>query len=369
MSRLYNPSPNDTNALRVKQIESLRAMYSMVKEVERHAVYDLPTSIGSRQITFRITLGPQFPTAPPTITIMPLLKHRLLDNRGVVLPEAHSNFKNWSYQVHLGRFMNDILGKFIDEPPVDFHPSYPGAAPATSPYPGPPPAAPSYAGTKASSQYPPTPPPKYGASYAAAAQPYSTQPPTITPPNAVPSRSVTPPGSLPPVSPQRPILTVDSLKIDWDSKTIEEMNELLQSDEKFDAFFYQLPAIQEDFKALADQRDANKKIAEKNIAMQAEVEQLAAELAVQQNKSNQKLRDIENAKQQQAAIQQQFSPHVLAVKLADAAKKVDRESEEISSKFQNGEISIAEFVKQYRDARVLYHLRSAKREMLLTQRT
>lgn len=56
------------------------------------------------------------------------------------------------------------------------------------------------------------------------------------------------------------------------------------------------------------------------------------------------------------------------MKLAAAAKDADKNSEEIAKRFLSGEIPMADFVQQYREARVLHHLRAAKKETMLMQR-
>ncbi|KAG9407848.1 hypothetical protein AC1031_021087 [Aphanomyces cochlioides] len=56
----------------------------------------------------------------------------------------------------------------------------------------------------------------------------------------------------------------------------------------------------------------------------------------------------------------QFQPEPLVARVVDASDEADEASEEIASRFTNGEIDVSQFVAEFQPIRKLYHLRAAK---------
>ncbi|KAH3756827.1 vacuolar protein sorting-associated protein 37A [Pelomyxa schiedti] len=386
------PAASNLASLKMQQIEGMRQLHPGVREVERNTIYEIPIYINSRPVSFRIMLPPTFPGAPPQISIVPMLRHRFLD-KGVVISDVHHSLHNWGPQIHLGKLLQDIISKFTEEPPTDGGPSSNSPYPPSSSYPNP---SPPYPNTTPayhpypSSTYPSTTnpnPPPYPSSYPypnnappSTAPPPYPQPPTqnygTTAPNmtakptypapAVAARPPPPSTPLPPTP--KPIPTVESLHINWNSKSVEELSDLLQDETKFEQFFRQIPFVQEEDKTIKSTRESNEKIADHSKSLAAEIDGLSQQFAANQAKLAEAQKALELALQSQATIQQQFAPAVLGNKLAEAAKKTDRESEDLAAQFSSGSLTTADMIKQYRELRTLYHMRSVKREFL-TRRT
>jgi hypothetical protein len=65
----------------------------------------------------------------------------------------------------------------------------------------------------------------------------------------------------------------------------------------------------------------------------------------------------------------QFFEHdTLIAKLGHATDQADQQSEEIMAQLLSGSMDFATFVARYKEARILYHQRAAKRESLMIHR-
>src|SRR3989338_6061455 len=91
---------------------------------------------------------------------------------------------------------------------------------------------------------------------------------------------------------------------------------------------------------------------------------LRADVALKEQDLAEKRRLIDEKVRQQQEIMKRFSPPALIQQLSVAISEADKQSELISQKFTNSDIDIRTFLKDYLDARKIYHSRNAKREIL-----
>nr|ADK66884.1 vacuolar sorting protein 37 [Mastigamoeba balamuthi] len=211
-------------------------------------------------------------------------------------------------------------------------------------------------------------------------------PPGVGPvPSPLPQQQVAPSGSpYPPPSnlpggpgyqqgqqQARPVAAFNPLSIpltQLDTMTLEQLNELLANESKLDDFISQLPAVVELNKLRADLQESNLAQAKKNEAAAAELGKLQAEYETRRAAAEAARAQYDEKAKQQAQALEAFSPQALAARLDALARESDAASEAASQKFLSGEMPLAEFQRVYRDLRVEYHTRCAKREALLHPR-
>ncbi len=58
---------------------------------------------------------------------------------------------------------------------------------------------------------------------------------------------------------------------------------------------------------------------------------------------------------------------MLAQRLADAVNEAEKRSEQTGESFCEGGMEVGDFLREFREQRKLFHVRNAKREMLLAQ--
>jgi len=150
-----------------------------------------------------------------------------------------------------------------------------------------------------------------------------------------------------------PIAQIDTLS----DAQIEEM---LADDAKLTAFVKTLPYVQdylsraETVNRLQSEVDGLNRRCSGNpqtAALRSDVDKKRAELQQKTEKKRQK--------------EGELSSSALFDKLDAAAKAMDNECEEISAQFLSGDMTPQDFAKKYKEKRVKYHMRSAKKESIL----
>jgi membrane protein involved in colicin uptake len=154
---------------------------------------------------------------------------------------------------------------------------------------------------------------------------------------------------------------------DLDSKTVEELEALLVEDSpKFEELIGEIAAVRESVKLRDEMRDSAIKTAKANQDELERIEALQREVETKRQEAAAARARFEEKAQRKREIEQESSPLALMKRLAEAAKVADEESDAVAQRFLAGELTPAEFVKQYKEKRMVFHTRSAKRESLAT---
>lgn len=251
---------------------------------------------------------------------------------GQVVPQAHEHLRSWGLHCILGKTVNEIAAKLASDPPGDM-------------------------------SYPPPPPPSGGPH-----QVYPSGGTSYLPPPQQPPPPVAQPPPPPPVA-QPPPSRVDPASVplpELESKTVEELEALLTDEHKFEEMFGEIQAVKDSTRVRNELRDSAAKSAKQNQEDMERIEALQREVNAKRDEVAAARAKFEEKARRRKEIEQETSPLALMKKLADAAKVADEESDAIAQRFLAGEIPPAEFVKQYREKRVIFHTRSAKRESLAT---
>jgi len=337
-----NFGQDDTQALRLKQIDSLRQYFSTVKEVVRDASFEIPLTLPSRKtIILKINLSRDFPRVPPTLQIAPAVTHKLVDANMFVTPNAHENLSRWNSNANLGKTVYEIVQKLMQDPPQILQFTTPAPMPVAAPAPAPAPA-------------PATGPQSYP--YATGGMGMSQSMSKPPPPYSQPSNSASGKTALPGIPSNFPEL---------ESKTPSELSQMLNDETEFNKFFESLPAVQTMKKLRDDLRTANEELAKRNLSREAEIEALKRELASRQQVVSDKRFAFEQKAQRQQEVMKQFSTPALIEQLSNAAQEAELSSDATANKFLAGEIELKDFVKEFMDKRKLFHLRAAKKESLM----
>ena len=154
-----------------------------------------------------------------------------------------------------------------------------------------------------------------------------------------------------------------------ESKPLPELEKCLQDE---DHLFLLLEDV-EFYKGLDrmcdDARQANVRLAEKNLLkkpeidkLQRELETMAAELAAMK-----RLHDEKSALQK--SQMEKHSPQALLRLLEEAVRAIDDESEVLVRDFRAGNMPLKDFLSAYTELRKIYHSRAAKLEMMKQQVT
>eukprot|EP01116_Phalansterium_solitarium_P022116 TRINITY_DN7187_c0_g1_i1.p1 TRINITY_DN7187_c0_g1~~TRINITY_DN7187_c0_g1_i1.p1 ORF type:complete len:271 (+),score=79.75 TRINITY_DN7187_c0_g1_i1:102-914(+) len=221
--------PSEAQALRSKQVESLRQYFPTVKEVTKEALYEVIINLPTRRvITLRIHLPVDFPRRPPSLQIYPPAQHRFVDAQSFVTPAAHDNLGRWPVHANLGKTLYEIVQKLMQEPPnlLSSLASSSSGSPSLS--------------MSASGLPPPqpVPPQLQQAGYTAVGYP-SPSGSAVSGPS---QPSPTPP--QPPPRHQTRLPDIPTSFPELDGKTPAELTALINDEAAFQRFFEQLAAVQ-----------------------------------------------------------------------------------------------------------------------------
>ncbi|CAK4179584.1 unnamed protein product [Aphanomyces euteiches] len=349
---------SELQRLRGRQVASLvRAGGQAINH--QQSIFDVVVRlVDSRTLTLRITLPDDFPMQGPVIQTTSRVQHSWLDSQCRVV--GHIDLTSWSAHADIGRIVSDIVTEFQRSPPVPIGraattptPMYPdnSARPSSIPsYMQPfPPQALTYPQPPSMSTYPAA---QAGYNGSAYQQPPSVQMPPVQPPLVQPPKretvSHTQAPAIPAVFPELDQLSVNQLeKLVTDRATLK-------------AYIKNMDSVVNFMKLYDDLVEGNQELADSNLAhessissLQVEIEELKHQLHTAQEGLNVKL-----AKQNE--LMTQFQPEPLVARVVDAADEADEASEEIASRFANGEIDVSQFVAEFQPIRKLFHLRTAK---------
>lgn len=119
---------------------------------------------------------------------------------------------------------------------------------------------------------------------------------------------------------------------------------------------------------LVRQLQRNAEIAGKTISQEEEYLQLKKEVAELRQTFDQKKAVFDTKHSAQLATMQKSSDRSsLAQRLQEAIDEAEKKSDRTAEEFCEGSIQWADFLRDFREQRKLFHLRNAKKEMLLAQ--
>jgi ESCRT-I complex subunit VPS37 len=340
---------DDAAVLRAKQIDSLRQYFPTVREVSKGERFEVPLTLASRrQIRLVVDLAPDFPRSPPQISL-PGESHRLLDAQGRVMPTAHAKLGKWTVHSALGRNVYELVQVFMKDPPSPAQHSAGAGA------------------QQQQQQAPQQSQPRMSSGHAALPQQFEQPPSQSSQQSHSQSqsqqqhRSREMPGGQ---SWHGGMGSIPSSFPELSHKSAAELQHLLSDESAFQQFFDTLAAVQTMKGVRDDLARANEELARRNIAVEAEIEQLSRKVGQSGDSVDAKKREYEELVRKQQEVMKQFSTPILVERLGDAADEAEEESDAIADEFLSGDIDHKEFVKRFLAERNLFHLRSAKRESL-----
>jgi len=340
---------DETQTLRIKQIDSLRQYFSTIKEITRESQYDAILTLPSRKtITLRINLPKDFPKVGPTLQIFPPVQHRFVDQQMFIIPQAHENLGKWTLQASLGKTIFEIVQKLMQDPPQILSTPPPQQMPPQ--------------------QLPPQQIPQQGYpnQYPVATQSSMGIPNKPPPPYQSPSPSLTnSQKSAQPIGTHTPLPVIPSSFPEIEARTPSELSQMLNDEVEFNKFFDDLNVVQTMKKVRDDLRNANEEFARKSLARESEIESLRREIDTRNRAVSEKRSTFEQKAQRQQEVMKQFSTPTLIDQLSTSAADAETASDAIANKFLAGEMDFKDFIKEFMDKRKLFHLRAAKKESLM----
>jgi len=322
----------------------------------------------NRTLCLSITLPPQFPQVAPVFRLTPQIFHPWVDANGMIV--GHKKLGNgWNQHVSLANVTNEIIkelrmGNGNNRNSMGLAPqqSYPGVGmsnslPRMNNY--------SYY-NKPQPQVPPPP------------RPYqSYQSVSLNRPNTMNNMSNM--SNINGMNNMNPMSTVPNNSVynstntttnrgdvdinDLDSMSIEELKELINNENRRKEYINNREKIKEMYNVREEMSTSNKDLAEKTLSYKENYDRLTSELKQQQEILKNEKAKFESLMAEQSKYISNFTPNKLYSSLHQAAAQADGESEEIANDFLMGTISADEFLKKYRVARKLYHLRAEKVEL------
>jgi len=292
----------------------------------------------NRTLCLSITLPPQFPTAAPIFRVTPQISHPWLDVNGIVI--GHKKLgSNWNQHVSLANVTNEIIKELKSSTP-NIQQTYPGMG-VNNPY---------YYGR-------PVPPP-------------TTNPPPIPrPPYPYQNYQNMNMGPTPMSNNINNYMqnnNNDDNDIDindLERLSLEELKEILNNENKRKEYINEKNKIKEMYNVKEEMTLSNKSLAEKSLSYKENFEKLKADLKEQQDILKAEKEKFESLMAEQSKFVSNYTPGQLYSSMNQATSEADRDSEEIANNFLMGSISADEFLKKYRTARKLYHLRNEKMEL------
>ncbi|CAG2241595.1 VPS37 [Mytilus edulis] len=132
-------SQTNLQAHRTKQIDSLKKANLNPSEIIPNTEYRVTFRCGNNNITLVITLPPQFPQDPPTVTVEPLVNHPWVDTQGKLI--GCPSLSSFTMHSSLGQITQSIIEEFRRSPPSLVSQGFNPGAPMQYPQPGPQPGA------------------------------------------------------------------------------------------------------------------------------------------------------------------------------------------------------------------------------------
>jgi len=320
------PEPTALQALRAKQIEQLRTISELQRDVEyRVFVSDV--------LALYILLPPNFPQDRPIVRVNPAALHPWIDDQMVVT--GCSSLNNFVVHSNLGKVVKEIVDEFRRNPPVIL----PAAACAMS------------------SAWPSS-----ASSLAPASFINSTHSISSLPSGSQPFTSVMPQYDMNYTAVDQPVDMSGPACNELKDLSMSELKELLENEDKFEQILK--PRLDE---LRAIQRDGLlriEKLANENIAKKTLMEERKRLLLEKYESLNDVRRKFDDQIQRQDELQQRYNLTSIQDNLKVAALQSEEKAEQIAERFLDGSTAAEEFHKAYMAERMVCHMRHAKVDKL-----
>lgn len=146
-----------------------------------------------------------------------------------------------------------------------------------------------------------------------------------------------------------------------DSLSFEQL-EGLDDAAKFKEFFEQLPQVRELKLAEATIQQENTALAKANLAKQPELERATQQLLDQHALLAERKNRYDELSQRQDELTRDLSIDSITAQLDIATQDAKEQAESIAKRFRDGELSVDDFMKQYKEAAERHHMRKNKAE-------
>ncbi|KAI0031061.1 hypothetical protein K488DRAFT_79283 [Vararia minispora EC-137] len=145
--------------------------------------------------------------------------------------------------------------------------------------------------------------------------------------------------------------------------TREDVEDLLSDQAYFDAIFHSLPQVKDLYQAQAELGKANESIASDNLSLQSELYKLRSDTKVVFDEAKALEARWAELQREQRDLYQRYTPQFLLLRLRHATTAQDDLSEALASSFirsgaQTNGKDVDDFVREFRDARKVYHKRA-----------
>ncbi|KAI9244569.1 hypothetical protein BDA99DRAFT_528972 [Phascolomyces articulosus] len=273
-------------------------------------MYELSFTTSNMAASLLVNLPPEFPEAPPIITVSPNgMRHPWIES-DVVIQDVLTP-PGWSAnQAQLGKIMGDIMEEFMQRPPARKNSNGSNSDNATT-----------------------------------LEESYGHRPP--------------PP--VPAAQPSSALTTAEYASIA--NKSAEELEQLLTDDVAFELFFNSFERIRSMKTVQEELRIGNENLAQKNIGNEENILKLRSETK-QLDEEYRKLRsEFDEKERQQHEAFNRFSSSTVLTRLKASVYESDELSESVGQSFLDGNLDHDSFVKQFRELRKVYHLRASKLEL------
>ncbi|KAI1311295.1 Vacuolar protein sorting-associated protein 37A [Mortierella claussenii] len=148
--------------------------------------------------------------------------------------------------------------------------------------------------------------------------------------------------------------------------TTEQIEEYLESPIAFEHFFDRIDVVANSRTLKREWWHGNDNVARRNLCLEAELKELQNSTAEGHRVAMQLQKTLEEKLQQQQDALWRFKPETLQSKLRSAAAESDELSESVAQSFLEGKLAEADFIRQFRDLRKVYHMREMKNERIET---
>ncbi|KAJ3336544.1 Vacuolar protein sorting-associated protein 37A [Gonapodya sp. JEL0774] len=331
-----------TTALQQRRQDQIQTVLKEIKNVrilipnERFEIkFALPAPLGTIFVLF-LNLPPDFPNVKPVLTFQTPVSHPLVNSDTRQVTGKPQLSQAWNINQNLGKIIRDLIEEFQRNPPYVLDVGPVGPLDMVSSVP---------AGRNG---------------------PYPPVPDRMSAPNGY---SATPAPYL-----QHPLPTMPPSDLEDDLLVLNQMSdsdlqELVESEDAFTALFESLPRIESMRRTQERITQQTEKVAAAALALEPTYRTTYSSLRNQLEQIEGGKREMGEMLGKQRVEMGKFSVPNLLTALSREVEDADKQSRDIIQSFlQPGHgderITFDEFLRQYREARKLYHLRRAKMEML-----
>ncbi|XP_071125119.1 vacuolar protein sorting-associated protein 37A-like isoform X2 [Mytilus edulis] len=338
-------SQTNLQAHRTKQIDSLKKANLNPSEIIPNTEYRVTFRCGNNNITLVITLPPQFPQDPPTVTVEPLVNHPWVDTQGKLI--GCPSLSSFTMHSSLGQITQSIIEEFRRSPPSLVSQGFNPGAPMQYPQPGPQPGA----------QGGPPGYPMYGGY-----NPYTSP--------SLPPQTVTAPTI--PSSSSGPSVPDDELRVpdvfaafpELKTKSLTELNGLLNEEDKILEMIQKMSEVskmKEDREKLSNECI---ELAKENLSKKPKIQQMRQWVGEKNQLFERSREEFERDQEKLMSLSDTFHPTNIQTNMKVALMEAEEESEKIVDDFLNKKMEIDEFTQKFLQIRMQSHCRRAKEEKL-----